>query len=41
MRGTVDLGASWVAWLFSRISLDEATALIQSGAAAGAAPNPP
>ena len=26
-----DLGDSWVAWLFSRISLDEATALIQSG----------
>jgi len=25
----VDLGDSWVAWLFARISLDEATALIQ------------
>jgi tetratricopeptide (TPR) repeat protein len=28
-RGPVDLGDSWVAWLFARISLDEATALIQ------------
>ena len=27
----LDLGESWVAWLFARISLDEATALIQSG----------
>jgi hypothetical protein len=25
----VDLGDSWVAWLLARISLDEATALIQ------------
>jgi hypothetical protein len=30
-HGGVDLGDSWVAWLFARISLDEATALIQSG----------
>jgi tetratricopeptide (TPR) repeat protein len=29
--GDVDLGDSWVAWLFARVSLDEATALIQSG----------
>ncbi|HTA29467.1 MAG TPA: tetratricopeptide repeat protein [Candidatus Cybelea sp.] len=28
---TADLGESWVAWLMARISLDEATALIQSG----------
>jgi hypothetical protein len=28
-RGTVDLGDSWVAWLLARISLDEATALMQ------------
>jgi tetratricopeptide (TPR) repeat protein len=27
----VDVGESWVAWLFARISLDEATALIQPG----------
>jgi tetratricopeptide (TPR) repeat protein len=27
----VDLGNSWVAWLFARISLDEASVLIQSG----------
>jgi len=26
----VDLGESWVAWLFARISLDEASTLIQS-----------
>jgi len=30
-RNPEDLGESWVAWLFARISLDEATALIQSG----------
>jgi tetratricopeptide (TPR) repeat protein len=30
-RGTVDLGDSWVAWIFARISLDEATALMRSG----------
>ncbi len=28
---SVDLGDSWVAWLMARITLDEATALIQSG----------
>jgi tetratricopeptide (TPR) repeat protein len=28
---SVDLGDSWVAWLMARISLDEASALIQSG----------
>jgi hypothetical protein len=27
-RETVDLGDSWLAWLFARISLDEATALL-------------
>jgi tetratricopeptide (TPR) repeat protein len=30
-HGDVDVGGSWVAWLFARISLDEANALIQSG----------
>lgn len=35
-----DLGDSWVAWLMARISLDEAAALIQSGAAPGNQPNP-
>jgi chemotaxis regulatin CheY-phosphate phosphatase CheZ len=29
-QDTKDLGESWIAWLFARISLDEATALIQS-----------
>ena len=29
-QGTKDLGESWIAWLFARISLDEASALIQS-----------
>jgi eukaryotic-like serine/threonine-protein kinase len=33
--GVVDLGQSWVAWLIARVSLDEATALIQSGSTAG------
>jgi hypothetical protein len=28
-QGTVDLGDSWVAWLFARISLDEAAQLVQ------------
>jgi len=28
-QGNVDLGDAWVAWLFARIALDEATALIQ------------
>ncbi len=32
---TDELGESWVAWLFARISLDEATALIQSGSTPG------
>jgi serine/threonine protein kinase len=30
-RGVDDLGESWVAWLMARISLDEATTLIQAG----------
>jgi len=29
-KGAEDLGESWVAWLMARISLDEATRLIQS-----------
>jgi len=28
-QGTKDLGESWIAWLFARISLDEATTLMQ------------
>jgi tetratricopeptide (TPR) repeat protein len=31
-KGADDLGESWVAWLMARISLDEATKLIQAGA---------
>ncbi len=38
---TDDLGESWVAWLMARISLDEATALIQSGSAPQNQPNRP
>jgi serine/threonine protein kinase len=37
----VDLGESWVAWLFARISLDEATALIQSDSKTGTKPDQP
>ena len=36
-----DLGESWVAWLFARISLDEATALVQSGATTVTSPHQP
>ena len=36
-----DLGDSWVAWLMSRISLDEAAALIQSGSTSGSQPHQP
>jgi serine/threonine protein kinase/tetratricopeptide (TPR) repeat protein len=32
--GPEDLGASWVAWLMARISLDEATALVAAGSSA-------
>jgi len=32
-RENEDLGESWVAWLTARISLDEASALIQSASA--------
>jgi eukaryotic-like serine/threonine-protein kinase len=38
---TDELGESWVAWLMARISLDEATALIQSGSASQSQPNRP
>src|SRR5262249_32387007 len=31
--GATDLGESWVAWLFARIALDEAAALLQPSAA--------
>jgi eukaryotic-like serine/threonine-protein kinase len=37
----VDLGESWVAWLFARISLDEAAALIQPASAADNNSTPP
>jgi eukaryotic-like serine/threonine-protein kinase len=30
-RGAADIGESWVPWIFARVSLDEATGLIQSG----------
>jgi tetratricopeptide (TPR) repeat protein len=36
---TLDLGDSWVAWLMARISLDEATALIQSNSTPNGQPN--
>jgi hypothetical protein len=32
--GAADLGDAWVAWLFARIALDEAAALLQPSAAA-------
>ncbi len=38
---TDELGESWVAWLMARISLDEATALIQSGSTSRSLPNQP
>jgi hypothetical protein len=34
-KGAVDLEDSWVAWIFARVSLDEATALIQPDSPAG------
>jgi len=37
--GPVDLGDSWLGWLFARISLDEARALIQSGSVSGGSSN--
>ena len=40
-KGADDLGESWVAWLMARISLDEATKLIQSGSALTENSNPP
>jgi eukaryotic-like serine/threonine-protein kinase len=40
-RGDVDLGESWVAWLFARISLDEAAALIQPGSTVDSSSNRP
>jgi hypothetical protein len=39
--GTEDLGESWVAWLIARISLDEATKLIQTGSTTDENPNQP
>ena len=40
-RGVDDLGESWVAWLMARISLDEATKLLQAGSAVQENSNPP
>jgi eukaryotic-like serine/threonine-protein kinase len=40
-RDDEDLGESWVAWLFARVSLDEATALIQSGSTSESSSNRP
>ena len=40
-RDGEDLGGSWVARLFARISLDEATALVQSGATTVTSPHQP
>src|SRR5262249_37419818 len=34
-RGAVDLGESWVAWTMAKVSLDEATKLLQTGATIG------
>jgi eukaryotic-like serine/threonine-protein kinase len=34
LSGKVDLGGSWVAWLMARISLDEATTMLNSGSIA-------
>jgi len=38
-NGPVDLGDSWLNWLYARISLDEASALIQSGSVSSASSN--
>ena len=38
-KGADDLGESWVAWVMARVSLDEATKLIQSGSTQNS--NPP
>jgi len=40
-RGAEDIGESWVPWVFARVSLDEATALIQSGSTTGHDSNKP
>jgi hypothetical protein len=37
----IDLGDSWVAWLFARIQLDEAAKLIQPGPDVEGRPNKP
>jgi serine/threonine protein kinase/tetratricopeptide (TPR) repeat protein len=39
--GSEDLGESWVAWLMARISLDEATRLLQTGSTINENSNPP
>jgi tetratricopeptide (TPR) repeat protein len=38
-RDDADIGESWVAWLFARISLDEAASLIRSRSSMGNNPN--
>ena len=40
-KGAEDLGESWVAWLMARISLDEATKLLQVGPTLKQNPNSP
>jgi serine/threonine protein kinase/Flp pilus assembly protein TadD len=38
---TPDLGAAWLAWVFARVSLDEAEMLMQPGAATARSPGTP
>jgi eukaryotic-like serine/threonine-protein kinase len=40
-KGADDLGESWVAWVMARVSLDEATKLIQAGSTLKDNSNPP
>ena len=40
-KGADDLGESWVAWVMARVSLDEATKLIQAGSTLKENSNPP
>ena len=40
-KGADDLGESWVAWVMARVSIDEATKLIQAGSTLKENSNPP
>jgi hypothetical protein len=40
-QSSVDLGDNWVAWLFARISLDEADAFVQAGSPSDKDPSQP